>query len=277
MGERGRLAQLLRPSGLRPSVGKAALLGALLWLGALGCRTAPLRFGPGGEIRDARRLLALLDARSETLRTFTAEGRISAHGPRGGGTTGIEVAASRPASLRLEIDGFFGSPVAILATDGRRLEIFQVDRGIFATGPATAPNLGRLLAVPLAPDLGVGILLGDPPRLAADRLSLRVDPARRAYVLTLEGGGRRQILLIDTETLDLMASRVEGPDGYEAGFDAHRSAAGIDIPRRIFLAVGTPPTSVELTYRSVELNGELDPSLFEIAPPAGALVVPLGP
>ncbi len=232
-------------------------------------RQLPLRFGPEGEIRDPRLLLRALDARSARLSTLSAGGRITVAGPHGG-TTGVEIAAQKPASLRIEIDGFFGNPVALLATDGRRLEIFRVDQGVFAEGAASAENLARLLPAALPPAEAVGLLLADPPRLP-NVGGLRVDPARRAYALTLEGGGRVQILYLDTETLALVGASLAGE--YDARFDDLAPLAGVSFPRSLSLAV--QEAHVEIRYRDLQLGQPLDPALFVLQPPPGARLVPL--
>ncbi|HUB07515.1 MAG TPA: hypothetical protein VMB50_10965 [Myxococcales bacterium] len=246
---------------------RAALL-ALLACSACP-RQLPLRFGPEGEIRDPAVLLRALADRSRRLQTLTAGGRITVHGAHGG-TTGVEIAAQKPAFLRVEVDGFFGNPQALLATDGRRVEIFRVDEGVFAVGAATPDNLARLLPAALPPDVAVGLLLADPPRLPTVG-GLRVDPGRRAYALTLEGAGEVQTLFLDTETLALVGAEQAG--SYAAAFADLAPTAGVAFPRQISLEVGS--AALEIRYRDVHLGEPIDPAMFELAPPKGARLVPL--
>ncbi|MHB8418051.1 MAG: hypothetical protein ACYDCL_08235 [Myxococcales bacterium] len=234
-------------------------------------RQVPLRFGPAGEVRDPVVLLHALRERSARLSSLTAGGRLTVAGSQGG-TTGIEIAAQKPASLRVEVDGFFGNPIALLATDGRQVEILRVDQGLFAQGAATAENLARLLPAALSPEEAVGLLLADPPRLPTLG-PLRVEPARRAYALALLGGGEVQTLYLDTETLALVGASLAG--SYEARFEDLAPLAGVPFPRRIHLTAAGK--EVEVRYKDAQLGVPLEPSMFELVPPPGASRVPLSP
>ncbi len=248
-----------------------AALAALLLLA--GCpRQLPLRFGPEGEIHDASVLLHVLEHRSGQVRSLTAGGRITVHSPRGGGTTGADIAVQAPGLLRLEVDSFFGNPVGLLATDGARVQIFDVDHGVFSEGAATAENLARLLPIALAPEQAVRLLLADPPRLPEVR-SLQVDPTRHAYALSLQGPGTRaQTLYLDTESLVLVG---EVSAGHEVWYKSLTKIGGVDFPQEIDLSVPDAKTSIELHYRDIQLNPALEPSLFVLKAPPGARLVPL--
>ncbi len=244
---------------------------AALWLSACP-RQLPLRFGPDGEVRDPQVLLRALEHRSELLHAFTAGGRITVHSPRGGGSTGVEIAAQKPGSLRLEIDGFFGNPVRLLASRDDRVQILDVDRGELSEGRASAENLARLLPVALSPEAAVSLLLADPPRLPVAS-GIRVDPKRRAYELTLQGTGTAtQRLYLDTESLALVG---EASGGHEVRYANLITIAGLQFPQQIDLALPAAQITVELHYKDLQLNPALEPSMFVIQPPPGVRRVPL--
>jgi hypothetical protein len=257
-------------------VRRAALL-ALLACSACP-RQLPLRFGPEGEIRDPAVLLHTLRARGERLQSLTASARVTVHGPHGG-TTGMEIAAKKPSFLRVEVDGFFGNPVALLATDGRRVQISRLDQGVFAEGAATAANLARLLPAALPPDLVVGLLLADPlagggPYLSGPPL-MSLDPARRAYVLRIyaaEAEGAAQVVYLDTETLAPIGT-VAPFGGYEAWFRDPEVLSGVEFPQAIEVRAGA--ADVEIHYKDVQLDPQLDDAFFHLSAPAGARLVPL--
>ncbi len=236
----------------------------------------PLRFGPGGEIRDPHVLLRALDERSARLTSIEAHGRIEIHGPRGNGSTGIEIAARRPSSLRIEIDSFFGSPVGLLATDGRDVAFLDEERGVFAAGPATPEAMARILPVAWPPARAVDLLLADPPRLSGS-MTLRVDPGRAAYELAISAGGVRQLLDLDTESLALVHASLSGEEGYEADFHDLASIGGVDFPREIAVRVPAAATILRLRWREVKLDVAFSPALFRLSPPPGLRVTPMVP
>jgi hypothetical protein len=245
------------------------LLGAL-WLAACPSQL-PLRFGPEGEIRDPHVLLHALEHRSDLLRSLTAGGRITVHSPRGGGTTGVEIAAQKPSSLRVEVDSFFGNPVGLLAAQGGRVQILDVDRGELSEGAATAANLAHLLPLALSPEQAVSLLLADPPRLPTFG-AVVVDPARRAYALTLTGEGRTQTLYLDSESLALVG---EASNGHEVRYRNLTTVAGIQFPQEIDLALPDAKTSIELHYKDLQLNPAIESSMFVVQPPPGVKLLPL--
>ena len=251
-------------------MGRYALVALLLLAGC--ARQLPLRFGPEGEVHDASVLVHALDHRSGLVHSLTAGGRITVHSPRGGGTTGVDIAAQEPGSLRVEIDGFFGNPVGLLATDGQRVQILDIDHGDFSEGAATAANLARLLPVALPPGDAVRLLLADPARLPVAG-AVQLDPARCAYSLTLSGPeGATQTLYLDTESLALVGA-VSG--GLEVSYKKLTKIGAVDFPQEIALRAADAKTTVELHYKDIQLNPTIDPSMFVIQPPPGVRRVPL--
>ena len=153
----------------RPRPGTAGLksLPQLCVLAILlaGCPRPELRFGPAGEVTDPAVLLKTLRVRSGELYSLVGGGTLSLKTPHGGGNAAVNIAIQRPASLRAEVLGFFGSPVVTLATDGQKLEIFRTDSGEFSEGAATAQSLSRVVQVEMEPQDLVSLLFGDPPLL----------------------------------------------------------------------------------------------------------------
>ncbi len=250
-----------------------SLLVLLLLAGCVHAR--PLRFGPQGEIHDPALLLRLLDQRGARLEALSADGRVTAHGPSGGGATGVSVSARRPASIRFELDSFFGNPLLVLATDGTRMQIWDLDHGVFQEGPADAAALAALVSVPMSPADAVSLLLGDPPRLVPEQAVLSIDRERGAYLLELRRGGLSQRLWVEPETLDPIESAVAGPAGYVASFSSFETTGGERLPREIDL-VAASGARLRLRFRELRPTVPKEPDPFELTPPPNVRVVPLG-
>lgn len=254
---------------MRPSAHALALLSL-----ALAACPHPLRFGPEGEIRDPRAVLARLDARAARLRSVRGEAKVRLRSPSQTGTAGELVAAERPARLHLTTLGFFGKPVASLASDGEAFELYVEPTASFYTGPATAANVSRLLMLELPPSSVVELLLGDLPRLSAGQPTMALDSEARAYRLTLAEGAATQELWVATEDLTPLRSQMRGPLGYDAAFSDFEDVGDLRLPQALELrsvdAAGRP-TGVELSlrYRERELNAELEASLFALEQPPG--------
>jgi hypothetical protein len=246
---------------------------ALLTLTLAAC-PRPLRFGPEGEIRDPRAVLARLDARSARLRSVRGEARVRLRSPSQLGTASELVAAERPARLHLTTLGFFGKPAASLASDGAEFQLFVEQTASFYAGPATAANVSHLLLLELPPASVVDLLLGDVPRLSAREATMALEPESRAYRLSLAQGVWSQELWVATEDLSPLRSQIRGPLSYDAAFGDFEDVGELRLPRSLELravdAAGRP-TGVELGlhYREREANVELDPSLFRLKQPPG--------
>lgn len=252
---------------------------ALLVLVLAAC-PPPLRFGPEGEIADADYLLRRLDARSAAIRSIKAEAKVKVKTDAQSGSTGQFVAVKRPASMHLETLNFFGKPVAALASNGFKFNLFVEERATFYVGPATAANVGRLLPIAIEPEEAVAVLLGDVLRLPGAKARMELDRDRRAYILTLSRGAVSQRLWVGTEDLRLLRAEVVGAAGLRATFSDFQAFGNFAFPMEIELlalqADGTPAgAEVALSYKEVELNVALPPSLFALEPPAGAKHVEL--
>jgi outer membrane lipoprotein-sorting protein len=235
------------------------------------CVRVPVEHPPSAAPAAAM-LLRALSERSARLQGLKAYGRATVDNPGRGGTAGFQLAAQRPGSLRLEVDGFFNNAVAILASDGRQMELARLDKGTFARGPASPENLGRLFPVSWPPEAVVGLVLADPPRLSPETTSVRMDEAHQAYALELSAPPQKQTFYFEAETLTLVGCTQSGFGPYEVWFQDREPIGGVDFPHRIDFHAPAAAISVQLRYREVELNPQLDPDVFVLAPPGGAQI-----
>jgi hypothetical protein len=238
----------------------------------LGCAKR-IDFGPTGEVRDARELLKLTDQAERQILSVKGGARLRVGSPKASGTLNVFAAVRDPDKLHIESLNFFGKPQGILFTTGGHFGLLDADAGKYYRGPASQENLSRFIPVALpVPEL-VAIMLGRAPRIAFSAASLKVDTARRSYVVALEGNGLQQTLWVDPASHRVRRSEVRGPKPYDLSFDDFQGFASTEYPRQTTLVVPSEATRLELKYRDLELNPRLDGSLFELAPPSGMTVV----
>ena len=245
---------------------KRAPLLALLLLSA--CPKRPLSFGPRGEITEATELLAALQARSQKLLRLQSQASVSGKSDRGSVSTGGLIAAARPASLKLELDDFFGNPAALLTTNGTVLGLYTAQNGVYAEGAASPANLAQLVPLDLPLAEAVDLLFGDPRPLAETPERFFVDRETRSYALLFSNGDRHQRLDLDTETWVPIRARVEGRSPYEARFDDPEGKSGLRVPTKV--DIEAPTGRVSVSYRGLEVNPVLGADLFQPVAPPGA-------
>lgn len=254
------------------SIGTAVALG--LSAGLFACpRLPPLTFGPEGPIADPDVLLKMIDARTAGLRSMRASAKVRVESAAGSGSADHLLAAARPRSLRLDALDFFGRPVLAVACDGDRFTAYNAEQRLFHRGRATEGNLEPHLPVPLPPESIVALLLGEAPRIPAASRTLSVDEALRAYRVVLAAPGRTQTIHVGTVDGRIIASRIDGPSGYEVEFDDFDEVDGRAFAHRVRLRVPGRKLTVEVRFRDVELPPALEPSPFALDPPPGARIV----
>ncbi len=243
---------------------------AVAWLGC----PKRLETSQVGASLDARELLDLASKVESQVFSIRGEGRLRVAAPSARSTVTVFIAAARPAFLHFEVIGFFGQPQAILASDGQTFALLQNDQGNYFHGPATPENVSRLLPVVLSGPELVSILLGAAPRIPAERLSAQALAEARAYLVTLWQGDRSQKIWIHPDNHRVLKSELRGAAAYDLLFEDFQATGAIDLPRKITL-FASGSTTLELRYQELRVNPDLEPSLFKLAPPAGAKVIEL--
>jgi hypothetical protein len=223
----------------------------------------------------------LAEVRAAQARVVSVQGRARVGVDSPGGSGGVEqvLVAERPGRLRLETHDFFGNVVALLAVEAGRLALYDARAGIFQRGAATPANLARLVTVPVTPEALVTLLCGSAPLL--DGAAVAAEPGDGVVHLTLREGDLVQRLEIGPGAA-VHASRVrrlttagERPSGLDADFSDHRTRAGQRLPTDLSARAVEAGVALSLHWRELEVNQPVDPSLFQLSPPAGARVVDL--
>jgi hypothetical protein len=183
-------------------------------------------------------------------------------------------AAERPDRVHLEALDFFGNPVAVLVASGGRFSLYDAQKKVLYTGAATPENLSRLVPVPVSAGELVEILLGSAPLPA----SAPVDVARDDGHLRIrfEEGDARLDAWIGAHAAVMKARRSvpgEGRGSWRVEFAEHRAHGAAWFPDWFSLRSEAADVRLELRWEQLEVNGALDPALFELRPPKGARIV----
>lgn len=143
-------------------------VGLLLSLLAAGCRTSPivdLRLAGTMLPIDDARAKRVLDGYLELARSRSAlrgSARVLLEGPDFKLNRPQRILVERPARIRFEVVGLFDQLVAVLATDGRRFDFYDVSDGSISRGRVTPSLLWDLAKIDLDVHEVVGLLLGAP-------------------------------------------------------------------------------------------------------------------
>lgn len=253
--------------------GWAALL-ALLWSVA-GCATLPA-YQPGVAITEDVGRSLLHDWLASSRRHDTLQGvakvRVQTAERNVSGTQVLLV--ERPDRLRAETLSPFGTPLLVMAADGRDLGVWLPGENLYYGGPATPENLSRFTRLPLhAADL-VDILLARPPVIAHRQLTTFLLPAG-GWRIELVGGTRGQQLLFDGNR---RLREVRYLKGEELQLQLVYGDAGPEpqaLPRRIDLELPGEKVRASLTFTELVTDRPPQPGIFTLAIPAGAAVVRL--
>lgn len=182
--------------------------------------------------------------------------------------------AEKPDRLRAETLSPFGSPLLLLAADGKNLGVLLPSQNIYYTGAATAENLSRFVRLPLQVSDLISVLLYQPPLISALRetafklleggwLMVRSGKLRRQELIFNNDQQLVEVNYYDRDTL-LMKVTYSQFDQDEGRFPLH---FGIDLPEQEITA--------SLEFSEPETNGTLRPGIFKLTPPPGVTIVSL--
>ncbi|HXV36540.1 MAG TPA: DUF4292 domain-containing protein [Myxococcota bacterium] len=177
---------------------------------------------------------------------------------------------ARPSSLRVEVLGFLNQPLAVIATDGERFEVYRAEDRRIESGAVDEQLLRDQAGIDLRPADAVAVLLGVPlaePAPAPARALRDRDGRIRIDLAAADGGGAQRATFDAAGRLDAL-ERLDaaGAAIWVARFDDYRDVGGSPFAHSIALEVRAGPTRAEISFREVELNPELSPELFRLSP-----------
>jgi hypothetical protein len=240
---------------------------------------------------DAERALAFHRSMRRPVKTLRAEARVEQWGEQGRIRGTVFMFVERPDRVRFDAMTQFG-PAAILTSDGATFALTDLRENRFLSGPTCPQNIARLLGIPLSGEEVTLLLLGDSPRIDAEREEITCESGQ--YVVTRHGAdGRRQELVFDIRDADrekppeeqhlrLVRSQVYDADGdteWQAtfsGYDVFEDPESDQSPR---LGVAMPDTvrfidarqhaDTAVNFSDIDLNVEVPDDAFRQLPRPG--------
>lgn len=207
------------------------------------------------------------------------EARASQYSDRGALKGKLLILAQRSGRLRMEGLSPTDDTVSVLASDGERFTSFMRGEKTCWVGRACPDNVGRFASVPLELDELVGVLLGRPPVIVHDAVSMKWDASVGAYRLELEGGasdlgmarGRTQRLWVAHEggRIVRVALLEGGRSKVDVRYSEFKRTGGQLVPGRLDIALARDATDLRLEYRDVDLDAVLSAEAFEFSCPEG--------
>lgn len=266
--KRGLVTRMRLPAALSGAACAALLAGA--------CRP---HVPPPDLSLDPARLLAQVQEAAAPIQRVQGEARLRLQSSQG--TAGVRqfAAAERPDRVHLEELDFLGNPAAVLVASGGRFWFYDSRKKTLYRGAATPANLSRLVPLPVSAEDLVSILLGTAPLLdggepvdaAQDHARLRLR-LQRADVTEDVWVGEKALV----ERAERKVAGGAGPGSYEVEFSARRERGGGWFPDVVSLRSAPAHVVVGLTWTDVDVNGAVDPKLFDPPAPRGARVVEVG-
>ena len=240
-----------------------------------GCATLPAsQPGTLAAAETGRTLLAEWLRRSAEPQSLQGVARVRVQTPERtlNGTQVLLVGA--PDRLRAETLSPFGTPLLVLAANGKDLAVLLPGDNLFYHGRATPENLGRFTRLPLRLADLVGILLSRPPLLSYQQLDAFA-LADGGWRIELEAGQRRQLLHFDA-ALRLVEVHYLTAGVLQLQLVYGDYAESVDnLPRRIELKLPLQQTQASLLFDELEADRQLLPALFSLEPPPGATIIGL--
>jgi outer membrane lipoprotein-sorting protein len=212
-----------------------------------------------GEDEAMRALVLRAIGDADARKTLRAVGKLRVAGPGGSGNIKQVILVERPARLRLESLNVLGQAATLLVTDGERYAFF--DGKTLADGEVSAEVLHDRLGLAFAPAEAAGALLVTPKP---------VDWPPRAI---LARGAEREVLFADQslrfgddgELAGIESLDASGAVRWTAEYAAWRDVPGGRYPFNVVLSFPATQLRAELELSAVELNPQLEASLFRVA------------
>jgi outer membrane biogenesis lipoprotein LolB len=252
---------------------RRALLPLAAAVGLAACTTPTLRPLPADDPRPAA-LLERWSASVADRRALRGIARLAVDATRPDGEplrlrSKQRVVLARPDRLRVEVQGFLGTTLAVLTVDQQRYALLQTEDRHFESGEAYPGLLRDVVGLDLATRDAVDLILGDPgggrPLRVGSAFALGDDVTRVELAGADGQGGRRSLDLDSQARLRRWAVRdARGSLRWRATFDDYAPVAGSPVAHRVLLEL--PSASAVLALSAVELNPALDPDIFRLDP-----------
>ena len=232
-----------------------------------------LKIFPAEKAAEARHLLAAIQSKNDTLKTFKGIGKVNVW------RNGINQVDQRVAwigekpqklSIAVLISGY---PAIKLATDGKWLYYMEM-RGqetVFRKIAASDPSLKSIISIPSTSSDIVTLIAGGIPLREFDSVDVIADQPSGGYafVLKKQWWGVRQKIHFDESVSQIRQIDIFDRSGslkYRAELENIRTVSGYQVPFRLKLSTDEG-ADFQLVIDRFWANVELPPSVFILEPP----------
>ena len=203
-------------------------------------------------------------------RTVRGLARLAFEGPQGSGSASQVVVVALPDRARVEALTPLGTTALVATFRADELRVHSPLRHEYWTGRATRETLGRLLKVPVPPELLLRLLAGLPPLpLRAQDPRLTVAPDGAAVRVESVDGDYWQRLWTEADDPEVARGEVGRASEvlFTFAFADRRPTDGRSFPFEIRVEDPATRSRLHVQYERVQLNLPADPDLFELPPP----------
>ena len=255
---------------------------ACLWvLAGAGCALQPA--APSAQSQDAAQLGMALARRDRQINSLQTSAIMEYTG--GGQHLKVRerIVVDRPASVRVEVMSPIGVALVLAATGGQ-VAIFDPAKNTLMQGRASAAVLDRYARIPMAPQDAVRLLMS----LAPDSAMLAFAPSQYGltadntpYLLYREPNGVTDYLTFDASDnlTSLRQTLANGRESYEVKYNDYRASGPggtIMFPWEVAASFPGTGASVKFHYEQPILDGDIDDSIFTLAPADDTRTINLG-
>jgi hypothetical protein len=245
---------------------------------------------PADALQDPHELLQAIEAATNEIHSARMKDvRLDWYGAQGRLSLRQTLLFQQPDRLRVQtyIPGFDGVAGVLVCACGR-FAFHDRQEDIYYYGPATAQNVARVLPLGLScRDLGQVLLGGAPHDRLRDgqpRASLAWDDDTGRYRLVLEpqaGQDAGARIVLQVRHKDWRVTQMNTTAGtqtlYQYTADDFAPVQGFLLPQQRRFLLEPSGDDFSLTAKDTQINPDLPPELFQLAPPDGSPRRYIGP
>ena len=258
---------------------RTCLWPVLVLVALAGCRALPPAPPPTLAVSQEE-VLARLAARSHPVQAFQAKGRITYLSPKENYSGAAQLTGRLPATLKVAVLDFLGRTVLSFACNGTEIQMLSPREGKMFTGPATPQSLAAFIPPAVALPQALRLLVGALPLSPGPPQSFSFDAAQGLYRLAWgPAEAPQERLWVSAQGLYPVKEEWYGGSP-EPRFTAELSGFGAvapELPAKITLKTSRPQVELRLAFSELRPNPPLTAADFQLQPPPGVAVVPLGP
>ncbi|MFT7582039.1 MAG: outer membrane lipoprotein-sorting protein [Myxococcota bacterium] len=237
---------------------------------------SPRHAPPSEALTDASEVLALAQAaRATAPKSLIIEARATQYSTDGALKGTLDILVRRPAAVHFSALSPTGDVLSVLGTDGNQFTSFERGASVCYTGRACPQNVGRLVPMAMEPATLAAVLMGEAPIIAHTRKVLEWDTEVGTYRLVLTGNGAtEERLWVDHKTGKIRRAelRENGKVTVTLRYSEYGKVGSYTLPKRLNVKMARRDVDLQIDYREVDADLDINDSAFVLTCPKGARV-----